>query len=82
MELHGNPHVIGYCMIILPEINTEVDGMAPWITIFLYKQAAFHFHDDFRACIYVWLFLLICCVDGNLTIRLTAGEMLIYIYIA
>ena len=38
-------HVDSTFWNILHEKIMEVDGMAPWMTIFLYKQVASHFHD-------------------------------------
>ena len=30
--------------------KVEVDGMALWVTLFLYKQVLTHFHDYFGEC--------------------------------
>ena len=34
----------------LPGTNMEVDGMAPWKTIFHSRQVVVHFHVRFREC--------------------------------
>ena len=36
----------------VPEIFTELDGIAPWMTIFLYKQAAFP--RPGAVCFFAW----------------------------
>ena len=45
----------------LPELFMEVEN-GPLDDHFLYKQVVFHFHYYFKECMYLCMYVMLCCV--------------------